>query len=203
MVKRLLVASGNPKKRVELNELLAGLPYEIVDLNDLGIAATVEEYGTTFDQNARIKAETYSAISGLLTISDDSGLVVDALQGAPGVTSARYGGEGLSDTDRYTFLLANLVDVPAERRTARFVSVIAIAGEGLSTVTFEGRCEGVILAASAGKGGFGYDPIFLPDGENRSMAELTPAEKHAISHRGKALKLAREWLKDNEDVHGN
>ncbi len=194
MIHTLLLASGNLKKRQELETILAGLPITLLTPEDLDIQALVEETGTTFEENAVIKATTYSALSGMMALADDSGIVVDALNGEPGVYSARYGGVGLDDEGRTRLLLERLGETPPARRTARFVAVIAIALDGLPLATFHGVVEGTIGFEPRGAGGFGYDPVFIPLGETRTTAEMSAAEKHAISHRGKALRQARGWL---------
>jgi len=195
---KLLVATGNAGKKREFVELLAALPLEIVSLRDVGITNDVPETGATFSENALLKARAYAAVSGLLTLADDSGLEVDALGGAPGVLSARYGGPGLDDRGRYELLLHNLVAVPDARRTARFCCVIALVSPSGREALAEGVCEGRITHAPRGVHGFGYDPVFWVDGEGSTMAELTPARKNAISHRAlaarQALPILRAWL---------
>jgi XTP/dITP diphosphohydrolase len=196
----LLIASTNPGKHRELQHALAGLPYTVVAPADLGIRATVEEIGATFEANAILKATAYAAMGDCLALADDSGLAVDALGGAPGVHSARFGGSGLDDTGRVRLLLDQLAGVPPDHRSARFVAVIAIAEPSGSVVTFRGVCEGTIAIEPRGEGGFGYDPIFQPRGETRTMAELTIEEKQAISHRGQAIAQARAWLAERAKV---
>jgi XTP/dITP diphosphohydrolase len=191
---KLLIATTNKGKIAEITALLADLPYEVVGLNSLSQALSeVEEKGATFAENALLKAECYHAQTGWLTLADDSGLVVDALGGRPGVHSARYAGAGASDADKVAKLLAEMKDVPAPERTARFVCVIALVGQGVRE-TFTGQCEGAIAAAPRGTGGFGYDPVFVASGSERTFAELTRAEKAAVSHRGHALQQVRDWL---------
>lgn len=196
----LLIATYNPGKVSEIADLLGGLNCQVIGFADLQEAPLqVEETGTTFAENALLKAEQYHQLTGLPTLADDSGLVVDALNGEPGVYSARYGGEGLTNADQIKLLLEKMKNVPAEKRTARFVCSIALFGENLKQI-FEGRCEGSITQNSRGSGGFGYDPIFLDAETGRTFAELSREEKAVRSHRGKALRLARdfltEWLKD-------
>ena len=180
----LLVATTNPGKLREYRDMLADLPVMWRSLADIGLQdLEVQENGATFLDNALIKARAYAARAGLPTLADDSGLVVDALDGGPGVHSARYAPTVAARNAR---LLAALEGVPAAQRTARFVCVTALALPDGLTVTAEGRVEGQIAFAPRGTHGFGYDPLFaLPDG--RTLAELLPAEKHAISHRGRAL----------------
>jgi XTP/dITP diphosphohydrolase len=193
-MEKLLLATRNQGKVKELAELLAGLPYEMVSLDYAGITGEVEETGATFMENAILKAAAYAAVSGVLTLADDSGLEVDALGGRPGVLSARYGGPGLSDEDRVDLLLKGLKDVPWEKRTARFRCVIAIAGLGGNVRTVEGVVEGVIQYKPEGSNGFGYDPIFyLPD-KQCTTAQLPSQEKNLISHRGQAALRAAALL---------
>jgi len=192
----LLVATQNKGKLAEYRDLLADLPVQILGTNDVGLTAfDVDESGTTFDENARIKAIAYANASGLLAIADDSGLAVDALDGRPGVYSARYGGAGLDDAGRRRLLLDELRDVEDSRRGARFVCVIAVAephdGRFISA---PGYCAGRILREERGTGGFGYDRLFLPNGEQHTFAELSPERKHAISHRGRAALALKPML---------
>jgi XTP/dITP diphosphohydrolase len=192
---KLLIATTNAGKVAEIAELLSDLNYEVLGLADLPQALPdVEETGTTFEANALLKAEYYYAQTGLLSLADDSGLEVDALDGRPGVYSARYAGVGASDAARVAKLLAELRDVPATERTARFVCTIALIGPGVREM-FTGTCTGVIADAPRGANGFGYDPVFIEPSAERSFAELTRAEKAAISHRGRALKQVKTWLR--------
>ncbi len=195
---RLLIATGNAGKKREFARLLATLPCEVVGLDDLGLANDVEESGATFAENALLKARAYAARSGLLTLADDSGLEVDALGGAPGVQSARYGGPCLDDRGRYELLLANLRAVPDERRTARFRCTIALVAPNGREATAEGACEGRIVHAPRGEHGFGYDPVFWVASEGCTMAELPPERKNVISHRAvaarQALHILQAWL---------
>jgi XTP/dITP diphosphohydrolase len=160
---------------------------ELLSLDDAGTDLNVAETGTTFRQNAILKATAYARETGLLTLADDSGLEVDALDGRPGVHTARYGGPGLNPKQRYELLLGELVDVPGDRRTARFRCSVALAdGEGFIGAA-DGVCEGMITREPNGMGGFGYDPVFyLPD-RDLTMAQLPATEKHQISHRGRAI----------------
>ena len=193
-VQELLIATGNPGKVREFTKLLGGLPFKLVSLSDAGITDTVEETGVTFEENAILKARYYAACSGMLTLADDSGLVVDALDGRPGVLSARYGGEGFSDSQRVDLLLEELADVPWEKRTARFQCVIAVAWPSNSIRTVVGSVEGVIQYICEGSNGFGYDPIFrLPD-RGCTTAQLSTPEKNLISHRGRAARKAADML---------
>ena len=204
-IRNLLIATSNQGKVAEIASLLEGLNYRVIGFGDLPKPPpTVEETGVTFTENALLKAEQYHALTGLLTLADDSGLEVDALGGRPGVYSARYGGEGLTSAEQVELLLVELRDVPDERRTARFVCSVAIVGEHILPTgtnsekdfprTFEGRCEGRIAHQPRGSGGFGYDPIFIDIETGCTFAELTREEKAVRSHRGKALRQAREFL---------
>ena len=188
---RLLLATNNRGKLREYIPMLAGLPFEVVTLAGAGITADVEETGSSLEENAVQKATTYAALSGLLTLADDSGLEGDALGGEPGPLSRRYAGENVSDSERNDYLLAKLEGVPLEKRGARFRCVIAVAKPGGGVETCEGVCEGTIAFDARGEGGFGYDPVFhLPEFDKR-MAELTLEEKNRISHRAKATHKAR------------
>ncbi len=191
-INSLLIATSNQNKIVEIVALLEGLNWHVIGLSDLSqMPPSVEETGSTFVENALIKAEHYYHRTSLITLADDSGLVVDALGGRPGVYSARYGGEGLPQ--QIVRLLDELKDVPQSSRTARFVCSIALAGPGLRR-TFEESCEGLIAFEPHGSGGFGYDPIFFDPEAGCTFAELTQEEKSARSHRGKALREARKFL---------
>lgn len=194
---QLLVATHNRGKLAEYMDMLADLNVEWVTLDDAGISNEVAETGATFYENAVLKARQYAVETGRLTLADDSGLEVDALGGEPGVYSARYGGPGLDHAGRYQLLLDKLVDTPWEKRTARFHCVIALAdAQGKLIGSADGVCEGMIAWAPAGDGGFGYDPVFyLPD-RDRTMAQLAAAEKHAISHRGRALQAIAPLLRE-------
>jgi XTP/dITP diphosphohydrolase len=191
---KLLLATNNRGKVREYKSLLRGTPYEIVTLADAGITAEVSETGRTFEENARLKATSLAAASGLLTLADDSGLEVDALGGEPGVISARYAGENASDSNRVKFLLEKLKDIPERKRTARFRCVIAIASPGGRVELFSGECRGIITKSPRGYNGFGYDPVFYIPELGKTMAELPPQEKDRISHRARAAEKAREFL---------
>ena len=191
---KLLIATRNSGKMRELRQLLGGVPHEIASLDDLGIADEIEETGATFEENAALKAEGYSQLSGLLTLADDSGLEVDALGGAPGVRSARYAGADASDVDRVALLLKNLEGTRADDRTARFRCVIAISAPGERTRLYSGVCEGRIAAESRGDNGFGYDPVFDFPELGMTMAELPSERKNALSHRARAAKKAAAAL---------
>ena len=183
---RFVLATHNPGKLREMGEILKDLGIEVVSPKDLGITVDVEETGTTFAENAMLKAKTVCQAAGLPAIADDSGLCVDALNGAPGVYSARYGGEGLDDRGRYMLLLSSLRGAPT--RAAHFACAVACAFPNGDTLTAEGRCDGSIAYAPLGEGGFGYDPVFLLPGTGKTFGQLSQEEKSAVSHRGKALK---------------
>ncbi len=186
-MKPLLVATKNPGKVREFAEALAVEGFEVCGMERLEDATEVEETGATFEANARLKAEGYSARTDLPVVADDSGLEVDALGGAPGVQSARYGGPGLDDTGRNRKLIDALRDVPPARRTARFRCALALARAGKTLAVFEGVIEGHILDAPRGDNGFGYDPLFFHPESGCTTAELTTAAKQRVSHRGQAI----------------
>ncbi len=191
---KILIATHNKHKLTEMERILAPMGYEVVTDTDIGISLTdVEETGTTFIENARIKAESGCKESGLICIADDSGLCVDALDGAPGVYSARYSGEHGNDEANIIKLLEELKDVPDEKRTAHFMCSICVSFPDGSEITADGKCEGKIGYEKRGENGFGYDPVFMVG--DKSFAELTSAEKDAISHRGNALMALREKFK--------
>ena len=193
---RVVVATSNSGKLVEIESALAVPGWEFVAASELGRAPDVEETGETFLENALLKAEAYRSVFDLPALADDSGLEVDALGGAPGVRSARYAGEEATDAENNARLLAELEGTPEGGRRARFRCVIALVDAGGAVITADGTCEGRIGAAPRGSGGFGYDPLFLPDdGGGRTMAELELAEKNRISHRGRALMALRELLR--------
>ncbi|MBR5534371.1 MAG: XTP/dITP diphosphatase [Ruminiclostridium sp.] len=189
---KAVLASNNKKKMVEMRAILGELGVEVLSQADVGVSIEPEENGTTFEENSRIKAVAIMEATGLPAIADDSGLVVDALDGAPGVYSARYGGEGLDDTGRWQLLLKNMEG--KENRACKFVSVICCAFPDGTQLMARGEVHGVVAQGPSGEGGFGYDPIFwLPD-QNKSMAELTAEEKNKISHRGNALRVFKKEL---------
>ena len=183
---RFVLATHNPGKLRERGEILKDFGIEVVSPRDLGITVDVEETGTTFAENAMLKAKAICKAANLPAIADDSGLCVDALGGAPGVYSARYGGEGLDDKGRYMLLLSSLRGAPT--RAAHFACAVACAFPNGDTLTAEGRCDGSIAYAPLGEGGFGYDPVFLLPGTGKTFGQLTQEEKSAVSHRGRALK---------------
>lgn len=189
MTVQVLVATQNRGKLAEYQDILAAQDVALLGLADVGLdALDVDETGTTFEANAELKARAYAQASGKLALADDSGLVVDALDGAPGIYTARYGGPGLSIAQRRAHLLHKLQGVPDAQRTARFVCVIALCDPKTDRVAMvRGECAGRILQTERDGGyGFGYDPLFLPAGYTQSMAELEPDVKHRISHRGRA-----------------
>ena len=189
---KMVLASKNAHKLVEMQRILGQLGVEVVLQSELGLALEPEETGTTFTENARIKAEAVMQASGLPAIADDSGLCVDALNGAPGVYSARYGGPELDDVGRYQLLLSNLRG-QLDRR-GKFVSCICCYFPNGDKVEARGECPGTIAYAPKGVSGFGYDPVFFVPGLKKTFAELSPEEKNAISHRGNALKKFKTEL---------
>jgi XTP/dITP diphosphohydrolase len=199
-VSRLVVASFNRAKAVEVAEILAaeGLAFAIVPLSGFPGVTLPPETGDTFAANALAKARAAARGTGFPAVADDSGLEVDALHGQPGVMSARYAGETAGDEDRYRKVLALMANVPDAQRTARFRCAAAFVDPNGLELLAEGTVEGRIARAPAGSGGFGYDPIFLPEGRDVTMAQLTPEEKHAISHRGRAFRALARLLRERE-----
>lgn len=195
MTARLVIASRNEKKKQELLQIIQGLDLEVVTLNEFPDAPEVEEDGLTFQENAIKKAREIARFTGCLTLADDSGLEVDALGGRPGVFSARFAGEPSDDERNNQKLLDMLQGIPAQERTARFRCVIAIASPDGRVETTEGTCDGRIGFFPRGQGGFGYDPLFIPDGFKQTFAELSSEVKNRISHRGKALQKASKLLR--------
>ena len=185
MSMKFVLASHNPGKLAEMQSILSGYGVEVVSPAEVGVSLEVEETGGTFGENAMLKAKAYCEASGLPAIADDSGLCVDALNGGPGVYSARYGGEELDDRGRCMLLLSNLRGQTT--RAAHFSCAIACAFPDGRTLTAEGRCDGAIAFAPLGDGGFGYDPLFLLTEKGKTFGQLSPEEKSAVSHRGKAL----------------
>jgi XTP/dITP diphosphohydrolase len=194
--RRVVVATGNRGKLQEIRSSLAFEGWEFVTAADLGAKApVVEETGDSFTENALLKALAYHELFGMPSIADDSGLIVDVLAGEPGVRSARYSGEGATDSDNNAKLLVALEGVGPDLRAARFESSVVFVDENGQALAACGTCEGRIGASPCGDGGFGYDPLFEPDATpGRTMAELTLAEKNAISHRGAALRTLRDKL---------
>ena len=185
---KVIIASNNKRKAEELDRILNPLGVTAVTAKSIGISLDdVEETGVTFAENAYIKAKAAFDKTGMPSVADDSGLMVDALNGEPGVFSARYAGENADDEMRIAKLLKNLDGVPAEKRTAHFVSSICCILDENTVITAEGKCDGLIIDEMRGNQGFGYDPVFLTDG-GKTFAELSADEKDKISHRGKALR---------------
>ena len=189
---KFVLASHNPGKIREMRSILEKFDIEVVTPKELGITVDVEETGTTFAENAMLKAKAICAAANLPAIADDSGLCVDALNGGPGVYSARYGGEGLDDKGRYQLLLANMRGQTS--RAAHFACAIACAFPNGHELTAEGQCKGTIAFAPMGEGGFGYDPVFFVPEYRKTFGQLSAEEKDAISHRGKALEIFAEKL---------
>ena len=192
---KIIAATKNKNKLREFGEILKG--FEIISQEDAGVDIDVEETGTTFEENSMLKAKAIFDATGITAIADDSGLCVDALGGEPGVYSARYGGEGYDDSGRVQLLLKNMQNVPDDKRTARFVCAITLVG-GDGVITARGECEGKIDYEPKGENGFGYDPVFFLEKYGKTMAEVSPEEKNAISHRGKALKIFAQKLLNKE-----
>lgn len=191
---KIILASNNKNKMREFRELLAGTDAEPISQRDAGCDFEIDETGTTFEENAFLKADAVMQATGCIAVADDSGLVVDALNGEPGIYSARYGyGHEASDEARNEYLLKRLGD--EKQRSARFVCCICCCLPDGNTITARGECEGEILDAPRGSNGFGYDPLFRPLGYDVSMAELSADEKNAISHRGKAMREFIEKFK--------
>ncbi|HVS80604.1 MAG TPA: RdgB/HAM1 family non-canonical purine NTP pyrophosphatase [Pyrinomonadaceae bacterium] len=195
--RHLLLATSSEGKRGELRQLLSDLPMSLFDLRDFPAVERIAETGNTFVENASLKAIGYATQTGLVTLADDSGLEVDALGGAPGVRSARYAGESTSESKRIEALLAALAFVDESKRSARFVSALVIADSNGKILNVSvGRCEGRIALAPRGTEGFGYDPVFIPNGYGLTFAELKAEIKNQISHRAIALSAAREYLQN-------
>lgn len=194
-MRRFVIASKNKGKLKEIEEILKDLPFEVISMEDVGITKDIDEYGSTFEENALIKAREVYAASGEMVMADDSGLEVDYLDGAPGIYSSRFAGEGASDEDRNNKLLSLLKDVPFEKRKARFVCVIAVILPDGEEFTVKGTFEGYIGSGPEGTNGFGYDPLFFVPEYNMTAAQMESSKKHEISHRGKALKMMVDELK--------
>ena len=192
MAEKFVLATHNPGKLAEMKAILSGLGVEVVSPAEAGGEVDVEETGTTFAENAMLKAKAVCAAAGLPAIADDSGLCVNALNGGPGVYSARYGGEGLDDAGRRRLLLQNLRGQTT--RAAHFTCAVACAFPNGDTLEAEGRCDGAIAFAPLGDGGFGYDPVFLIPEKGKTFGQIGPEEKSKISHRGKALAAFAEKL---------
>lgn len=191
---QLVIASNNPGKIKEIKTLLAPFQVDVVSLKDLGLAIDVPETGTTFQENAQLKAEAIAARTGQWTLADDSGLCVDALGGEPGVYSARYSGPEKDDTRNIDKLLSKMAELSDTKRNAFFTCVLALSHPGQPTHFAEGRCDGRITRERHGESGFGYDPVFLIADQGKTFAEMGSEAKNAISHRARALRqLAAHW----------
>lgn len=195
MKRKLIFATGNEGKMREIRQILADLDLEIMSIKEAGIVSDADENGATFEENAVIKAKAAAKYTDAIVLADDSGLEIDYLNGEPGVYSARYLGEDTSYRVKNNTLLSRMEGVPDEKRTARFVCVIAAVMPGGQVLTAKGTIEGIIGNEERGEGGFGYDPIFFLPEYGCSTAELSMEQKNEISHRGKALKAIKEELK--------
>lgn len=196
MSNKFVIATNNPHKVVEFKKILEPLGITCVSLKEMGIECDAEENGVTFAENARIKAQAVFDLCGLPSVADDSGICVDALNGEPGVYSARYGGEGYDDEGRMFLLLKNMEG--KENRAAHFTSAICCVYDQDTVIEAEGYIFGQLTRVPRGTNGFGYDPIFLPDGYEMTTAEMEGEQKNAISHRGNALRVFVEKLKENK-----
>ena len=185
MDRNIVAATNNKNKLREFIEILAPLGYKVVSLKDVGVDVEVDETGSTFEENSFIKAHAIMELTGMAALADDSGLVVDSLNGEPGIYSARYC-EG-TDSDRVAYLLEKMKDVPDDKRTARFVSAVTICFPDGDVVKATGTCEGFITREPKGENGFGYDPVFYVEQYKKTLAEVSADKKNAISHRGNAL----------------
>ena len=192
---KIIAATKNKNKLREFGQILQG--FEIISQEEAGVDIDVEETGTTFEENSMLKAKAIFDATGIAAIADDSGLCVDALDGTPGVFSARYGGEGYDDAGRVGLLLENMKSVPDEKRGARFVCAITLVDKN-GIITARGECEGKIAYTPRGENGFGYDPVFFVEQFGKTMAEISPEEKNQISHRGKALEIFSKKLENKE-----
>lgn len=190
---RLVLASANEGKLHELRDALEGRAFELVSARDAGVVEFPPEDGDTYEANAMMKAAHVSTLTGLPALGDDSGLEVDALNGAPGIHSARFGGD-LADGERNAYLLSRLRDVPDDARTARFVTVLVLALPEGSVRSFTGTCEGRILQGPRGTRGFGYEPVFFHDGLGKTFAQAELSEKREVGHRGRALDAFTTWI---------
>ena len=194
----IVIATRNWGKMDEMSKMLSNSAYKPLSLEQVRVFEEVEETGTTFKENAILKAETYGKLAGRLTLADDSGIEVDVLGGLPGIYSARYGGDGKNDNDRNRLLLSNLDGIAEDELTARFRCAVALWNPIDDTVvTFEGKIEGRITRNSKGRNGFGYDPLFFFPEKNRTLAELTSQEKESVSHRGEAMRAAITYMEEN------
>jgi XTP/dITP diphosphohydrolase len=194
---KLLLATRNRNKVVEMQHALEDTGWQVVMLSDIVGAPDVEEDGATFHDNALKKARSAARVSGLWTLAEDSGLEIDALGGEPGVKSARYAGEGASDADRIRKIIGHLTSVPDERRTGRFRCMMCVIDPAGTEKCFDGCCEGRIANDARGSSGFGYDPIFIPDGYDKTFAELGLGVKSKISHRARAMQQVLAFLRSH------
>jgi XTP/dITP diphosphohydrolase len=190
---RIVLATNNAKKRIELERILDGLDVELVPMGELGLVSPFED-GSTFEANAVLKARSAWLATGMPALADDSGLEVDAFDGEPGIYSSRWAGTDGDDEANNKLLVARLVDIPEDQRAARFVAVAALVTSGGREHVVRGTMEGRVRAYPSGDGGFGYDPYFVADGNEVSNAELTASQKDAISHRGKAFRAIRDQV---------
>jgi XTP/dITP diphosphohydrolase len=195
MVRKLLLATRNQNKKIELQQMLNNLDIIVLTFEDINGLPEVEEDGYTFEENAVKKSQVITSASGIVTLADDSGLVVDALDGQPGVYSARFAGEDADDEKNNDKLLRLMEDIPEAKRTARFICVIAVSDLKGRTEIVKGRCEGKIAYKPSGTNGFGYDPLFIPRGFDKTFAELSSYAKNSISHRGRALQQVQPVIK--------
>lgn len=193
-MRTLLLATTNDHKLNEFRAIFRELPFDLLSLRDVQLDMDVEETGTTFAENATLKARAYAQAANMLALADDSGLEIDALGGAPGIYSARFAGRETPYAERFRIILERLQDIPPARRTARFRCAIALAEPSGYTRVIEGIIEGLIAEEPRGENGFGYDPIFLVPEFGKTTAEMTPEEKNRISHRGRAAEAARRLL---------
>lgn len=199
MMKKIVVATKNKGKANEFKEFFARENIEVLSLLDLDQSIPdIEETGETFEENAILKAEGIAKRLNIPVLADDSGLIIDALDGRPGIYSARYAGEDKNDKANIQKVLEEMKDVPKKERTARFICVLAIAMPQDKTIIRTGYCEGTIAFSESGENGFGYDPIFIPSGYQVSMAQLEPEEKNRISHRKHALTELEGWIQSLE-----
>lgn len=198
-MKKILIGTTNEGKVNDFKQLLENEQIQVLSLRDLDNAIDVEETGTTFAENAILKAETLSRYYNQIVIADDSGLEIEALNGKPGVYSARYAGEHKSDEDNINKVLSEMEGIPFHNRKAAFVCVLALAVPGQETKIFEGKCDGYITEKPKGNNGFGYDPIFYVPEKEKTMAELSLEEKNELSHRKRAIdKLKEYWEQEME-----
>ena len=193
-IARLLLASQNPGKLNEMKQLVEGLPFRVIGPRDIGILEAPKETGTTFLENASLKALYYAGRSGLLSVADDSGLSVDALDGGPGLYSSRFGGEGATDKDRNRLLLEKLDGVPEEQRGAHFTSAVVVARDESSLFQVQETVDGLIADGPRGTNGFGYDPLFYYPPFGKTFGEVDREDKDRVSHRGKAFARLRTFL---------